>query len=162
MSSPNWPKRSAPCTIFTANLSPRQIANKAYTLGCKKLEKDDKRNHPKYQLRERVLLGNTISKAEESLNAKTKRHNRRVVSAEDEDDHDEFSHKQNTHHTTPIHSRLREEDHEEEEEKEKEESIPPTKTPISIASDIAPVQVTASSNLLRTDCCILNKFIMVI
>lgn len=50
------------------NLSPRQVANKAYQLGMKKLDKDDKRKRPQYSVRERLLLSNTIVKAEEMLN----------------------------------------------------------------------------------------------
>ncbi|KAG2237599.1 hypothetical protein INT48_004502 [Thamnidium elegans] len=97
MATTIWSKRnnrSAPCTIFTTTtLSPRQIANKAYTLGCKKLDRDDKRSKQRYHVRERLLLCNTISKAEEVLNARTRRTNRRVMAAEDEEEHssDEFS-----------------------------------------------------------------------
>ncbi|CAO3703814.1 unnamed protein product [Rhizopus stolonifer] len=157
MSNSTRSKRTAPCTIFsTTTLSPRQIANKAYTLGCKKLDRDDKRSHQKYHLRERVLLYSTIAKAEEALNAKTKRNNRRVVSAEDDgDEHDEFSVKQSNHHTMPIQSRLRE--HQEEEE---EEDIPASAPAVSTA-DTTSTKVIVSSRLLHTDCNILNKAILV-
>ncbi|KAI8975337.1 hypothetical protein BDF20DRAFT_988847 [Mycotypha africana] len=79
---------SAPCTIFssTSTLSPRQIANKALTLGCKKLDRDDKRSKQRYHVRERLLLCNTIAKAEEVLNKRTRRTNRRVLAAEEEDE----------------------------------------------------------------------------
>lgn len=101
--------RSAPCTIFsTTTLSPRQIANKAYTLGCKKLDRDEKRSKQKYHVRERLLINNTISKAEEVLNTRTRRTNRRVMAAEDEDEDssDEFSIKKSNnqphHHVSPL------------------------------------------------------------
>lgn len=67
-------------------MSPRQIANKAYTLACKKLDRDDRRRRPQYHIRERVLLYNTMNKAEDVLNKRTPRTNRRVMAAEDEDD----------------------------------------------------------------------------
>ena len=119
--------RSAPCTIFsTTALSPRQIANKAYSLGCKKLDRDDKRSKQRYHMRERLLLVNTIAKAEEVLKARTRRTNRRVMAAEDEEEHstDEFSkkhHVNNKEHHSPLRSSASEE---EEEEQEKESQIP--------------------------------------
>ncbi|KAG1471965.1 hypothetical protein G6F56_001814 [Rhizopus delemar] len=154
MSNSTRSKRTAPCTIFsTTTLSPRQIANKAYTLGCKKLDRDDKRSNQKYHLRERVLLYNTITKAEEALNAKIKRNNRRVVSAEDDgDEHDEFSIKQSNHHTMPNQSRLR--------EHQEEEDIPASAPAVSTA-DTTSTKVIVSSHLLHTDCNILNKAILV-
>ncbi|KAG1451322.1 hypothetical protein G6F56_008115 [Rhizopus delemar] len=51
-------------------LSPRQIANKAYTLAVKKLDRDDKRKRPQYSVRERLLLSHTMAKAEDVLNKK--------------------------------------------------------------------------------------------
>ncbi|RCH92651.1 inosine-5'-monophosphate dehydrogenase, partial [Rhizopus stolonifer] len=97
--------RSAPCTIFTT-LSPRQMANKAYTLGCKKLDRDDKRSKPQYGMRERLLLCNTIAKAEEVLSTRTRRTNRRVMAAEDEEDENNaFSSRPIQHHE--HHSPLR-------------------------------------------------------
>lgn len=109
-------RNKAPCTIFSSTtLSPRQIANKAYTLGCKKLDRDDKQSKQKYHVRERLLLCNTIAKAEEVLNARTRRTNRRVMAAEEEEEADEFSAK----HTTSIkdhHSPLRSSSSQDEEE----------------------------------------------
>lgn len=66
------------------NLSPRQVANKAYQLAIKKLDKDDKRKRPQYSVRERLLLSNTIVKAEEVLNKKIDL-NRKVLSFDDDD-----------------------------------------------------------------------------
>ncbi|KAI8997498.1 hypothetical protein BDB01DRAFT_771326 [Pilobolus umbonatus] len=108
--TPIWSKRStAPCTIFaTTSLSPRQIANKAYTLGNKKLDRDDRSSKQKYHMRERLLLYVTIAKAEEVLNSRTRRTNRRVMSAEEEEEGyiDQFIQKQQTH-TNEHHSPLR-------------------------------------------------------
>ncbi|OBZ84260.1 hypothetical protein A0J61_07686 [Choanephora cucurbitarum] len=52
----------------TAIMSPRQTANKAYTLTIKKLDKDEKRCRPHYSIREKLLLSNTLAKAEQILN----------------------------------------------------------------------------------------------
>ncbi|KAI9028897.1 hypothetical protein CLU79DRAFT_832272 [Phycomyces nitens] len=80
-----WSNRSkAPTTVFVATLSPRQIATKALTLGCKKLDRDDRRRKPRYSIRERLLLCITISYAEEVLNKRTRRTNRRVMDAEED------------------------------------------------------------------------------
>jgi hypothetical protein len=70
----------------TSNLSPRQVANKAYTLAIKKLDRDDKRCRPQYTVRERLLLSNTMAKAEDVLNKRTPRFNRRVLACETDDD----------------------------------------------------------------------------
>ncbi|ORX55032.1 hypothetical protein DM01DRAFT_1335322 [Hesseltinella vesiculosa] len=79
-------RRTAPSTIFTTSkLSPRQVALKAMNLGCKKLERDDRRSRPQYNVRERLLLCNTISQAEEVLNKRKGRTNRRVMAAEEEE-----------------------------------------------------------------------------
>ncbi|KAI9307734.1 hypothetical protein BJ944DRAFT_261445 [Cunninghamella echinulata] len=80
-------QRAAPSTLFSSNnnLSPRQVANKAYSLAIKKLDKDDKRHKPKYHVRERLLLCNTLSRAEQFLQKRTARTNRRVMSFEEED-----------------------------------------------------------------------------
>ncbi|KAI8147929.1 hypothetical protein BJV82DRAFT_664268 [Fennellomyces sp. T-0311] len=93
-------KPLAPTTIFasTNSLSPRQIANKALSLGYKKLDRDTKRTRPKYDFRIRVLLYNTITAAENVLNKRTRRTNRRVMAAEDEDD-DHVS----VHTPPPVH-----------------------------------------------------------
>ncbi|KAG1112512.1 hypothetical protein G6F42_014721 [Rhizopus arrhizus] len=119
--------RSAPCTIFsTTTLSPRQIANKAYSLGCKKLDRDDKRSKQQYHVRERLLLCNTISKAEEMLNARTRRTNRRVMSAEDdeEENYNNSSQMKPHHHSnSEHHSPLRNSSDDLEEEEEEQESI---------------------------------------
>ncbi|KAF7722309.1 hypothetical protein EC973_003460 [Apophysomyces ossiformis] len=102
----------APTTIFFQSaLSPRQIANKAITLGCKKLDRDDKRSRPRYDVRERLLLCNTIAKAEELLNKRTRRTNRRVMAAEDEEGEDSFNesknHQPHSYHSQESHSPLR-------------------------------------------------------
>ncbi|KAG0165436.1 hypothetical protein DFQ28_009398 [Apophysomyces sp. BC1034] len=99
----------APTTIFAAStLSPRQIATKAITLGCKKLDRDDRRSKPRYDVRERLLLCNTIAKAEEVLNKRTRRTNRRVMSAEEEEDaFNAESHQSPQHHSPESHSPLR-------------------------------------------------------
>jgi hypothetical protein len=87
-----WSKRNnnlnrAPRTVFsTSQLSPRQIANKAYSLGCKKLERDDKRTKQQYHVRERLLIFNTIARAEEVLSSRTRRTNRRVMNAEENEE----------------------------------------------------------------------------
>ncbi|KAG0165289.1 hypothetical protein DFQ28_009699 [Apophysomyces sp. BC1034] len=67
-------------------MSPRQVANKAYKLACTKLDRDEKRRRPQYTIRERVLLFNTITKAEDVLSKRAQRFNRRVLSSEQEDD----------------------------------------------------------------------------
>ncbi|KAI7897030.1 uncharacterized protein EV154DRAFT_490241 [Mucor mucedo] len=123
-------RNKAPCTIFSSTtLSPRQIANKAYTLGCKKLDRDDKQSKQKYHVRERLLLCNTIAKAEEVLNARTRRTNRRVMAAEDEEA-DEFSAK-HTATTKDLHSPLRSSSAQEEED---ESIIPNTTTTTTTTS----------------------------
>ncbi|KAI8880974.1 hypothetical protein K501DRAFT_286625 [Backusella circina FSU 941] len=119
-----WSKRNntaAPSTLFTLQLSPRQVANKAYSLGCKKLDRDGKRSKQRYHVRERLLLCNTIAKAEDVLNSRTRRLNRRVMSAEDdeEDSSDEFTMKHQEHHHehhSPLASKQQEEEEEDEEE----------------------------------------------
>ncbi|KAG1293907.1 hypothetical protein G6F62_009164 [Rhizopus arrhizus] len=158
MSNPFGSKRAAPCTIFsTTNLSPRQIANKAYTLGCKKLDRDDKRSHQRYHLRERLLLYNSIAKAEEVLNARTKRTNRRVMAAEDEEESGNEEYSRNNHPINhPIHSPLSQE-----EEEEEEQDIP-LLTPSTSTSTIASNSSTISSHLLHSDCKLVNNVISVI
>ncbi|KAI9354683.1 hypothetical protein BD770DRAFT_391998 [Pilaira anomala] len=155
--------RSAPCTIFTSTttLSPRQVANKAYSLGCKKLDRDDKRSKQRYHVRERLLLCNTIAKAEEVLNARTRRTNRRVMAAEDEEENssDEFCLK-HVVNNKENHSPLRSSAKEEEEEGEKE-AIPITiniksSTTLSTSSASAATTTTPSlslsSPILPRDC----------
>ncbi|KAI9256040.1 hypothetical protein EDC94DRAFT_661716 [Helicostylum pulchrum] len=154
--------RSAPCTIFTSTtLSPRQIANKAYTLGCKKLDRDDKRSKQRYHVRERLLLCNTISKAEEVLNARTRRTNRRVMAAEDEEEHssDEFSMKHvvnNKENHSPLRSSAKDDDEVEAEEEEK--TIPhintttTTTTSNHIASSTSSASSASLSSILPRDC----------
>ncbi|CAO3673719.1 unnamed protein product [Rhizopus stolonifer] len=154
MSNPIWSKRTAPCTIFsTTTLSPRQIANKVYTLGCKKLDRDDKRSHQKYHLRERLLLYDIIAKAEEVLSSRIKRTNRRVMAAEDDEESDEFSLKHNTHHNQPHHSPLREE--------QQEEDIP-LLTPSSSSSTITSNTNSITSPLLHPDCKLVNETIQIV
>ncbi|KAI8332249.1 hypothetical protein BC941DRAFT_437037 [Chlamydoabsidia padenii] len=77
----------APSSIFSnnSNLSPRQVANKAYSLAIKKLDRDDKRSRPHYNVRERLLLCNTLSRAEQFLQKRTTRTNRRVMAFEEDD-----------------------------------------------------------------------------
>ncbi|KAI9270534.1 hypothetical protein BDA99DRAFT_502059 [Phascolomyces articulosus] len=90
---------TAPTTIFTNGLSPRQIANKALTLGYKKLNRDAKRPHPQYNFRIQVLISNTIAKAETVLNQRTRRTNRRVMAAEEEEEEDYLFDLKNRHHS---------------------------------------------------------------
>jgi hypothetical protein len=156
MASTIWSSKrvTAPCTIFsTTALSPRQIANKAYTLGCKKLDRDDKRSKQKYHVRERLLLCNTIAKAEEVLNTRTRRTNRRVMAAEDEEEHssDEFSIKPHHNHHD-HHSPLRV-SAEEEEEEEEQDNIPYS-LPASNNSLLPPrdcrIAITSSSKIINS------------
>ena len=79
---------SAPTTIFSNALSPRQLANKTITLGYKKLDRDSKRQRPQYNFRIQVLITNTIAEAENVLNKRTRRTNRRVMAAEEEEEED--------------------------------------------------------------------------
>ncbi|CEG67287.1 hypothetical protein RMATCC62417_03740 [Rhizopus microsporus] len=161
-SSTIWSKRTskqAPCTIFSStSLSPRQIANKAYTLGYKKLDRDDKRSQQKYHLRERLLLYNTITKAEEVLNARTRRTNRRVMAAEDDDDdHHEFSMKHNNNNNTCNHhdkSPLKQNIQEEEEEEQEDQDIP-ILTPSTSTSTISSISSIYSDN--NNNCTFINK-----
>ncbi|GAN09754.1 hypothetical protein MAM1_0289d09286 [Mucor ambiguus] len=85
---PHWinKKSSTASSSSTSNLSPRQVANKAYSLAIKKLDRDDKRRRPHYTVRERLLLSNTMAKAEDLLNKRTPRSNRRVLASEFDDD----------------------------------------------------------------------------
>lgn len=162
-SSTIWSKRTskqAPCTIFSStSLSPRQIANKAYTLGYKKLDRDDKRSQQKYHLRERLLLYNTITKAEEVLNARTRRTNRRVMAAEDDDDdYHEFSmkHNNNNNNTCNHHDKspLKQNIQEEEEEEEECQDIP-ILTPSTSTSTISSISSIYSDN--DNNCTFINK-----
>ncbi|CAO3585764.1 unnamed protein product [Absidia cylindrospora] len=77
----------APSSIFSnnSNLSPRQIATKACNVAIKKLDRDDKRSRPQYNVRERLLLCNTLSNAEKFLQKRTPRTNRRVMAFEEDD-----------------------------------------------------------------------------
>ncbi|KAI7849096.1 hypothetical protein BDC45DRAFT_521543 [Circinella umbellata] len=88
---------SAPTTLFSNVLSPRQLANKTITLGYKKLDRDSKRQRPQYNFRIHVLINNTIAKAENVLNKRTQRTNRRVMAAEEESEED-FIHMIKTNH----------------------------------------------------------------
>ncbi|KAK4513717.1 aminophospholipid translocase [Mucor velutinosus] len=85
---PHWinKKSSTASSSSASNLSPRQVANKAYSLAIKKLDRDDKRRRPHYTVRERLLLSNTMTKAEDLLNKRTPRSNRRVLASEFDDD----------------------------------------------------------------------------
>lgn len=98
-------RAAAPSTIFSRNatMSPRQMASKAYSLACKKLERDEKRHRPHYTVRERLLLYNTMNKAEEVLNKRSARTNRRVLAAEDDDDVMAFEQKKDTHENSTHH-----------------------------------------------------------
>ncbi|ORY98846.1 hypothetical protein BCR43DRAFT_488272 [Syncephalastrum racemosum] len=129
-----WSKKrsNAPSTIFSrGTMSPRQVATKAYTLACKKLDKDDHRRRPHYHVRERVLLNNTMNKAEDVLNKRNPRFNRRVLAAEDDEHeydlnpqesvaHDYFHHHQNNHHDSPLHE-LVSDDEDDDDDDDKEE-----------------------------------------
>ncbi|SAM03826.1 hypothetical protein [Absidia glauca] len=81
-------QQRSPSTLFssTTTLSPRQVANKAYSLAIKKLDRDDKRSRPRYNVRERLLLCHTLTHAEQFLQKRTARTNRRVMAFEDDDD----------------------------------------------------------------------------
>ena len=81
---PTWINKNK-ATTTTSQLSPRQVANKAYSLAIKKLDKDDQRRRPHYSVRERLLLSNTMAKAEDVLNKRTPRTNRRALLFEDDD-----------------------------------------------------------------------------
>ncbi|KAI9313304.1 hypothetical protein BX666DRAFT_1880637 [Dichotomocladium elegans] len=101
--------RAAPSTIFSqSQMSPRQIANKVFTLGCKKLDRDSRRSKPLYDTRIRVLINNQIQKAEEALNKRTRRTNRRVMAAEEDDidlalpTFEEHRHHQTTAEKSPL------------------------------------------------------------
>ncbi|KAL9560144.1 hypothetical protein PS6_000351 [Mucor atramentarius] len=83
---PHWINKKSSTASTTSNLSPRQVANKAYSLAIKKLDRDDKRRRPHYTVRERLLLSNTMTKAEDVLNKRTPRSNRRVLASEFDDD----------------------------------------------------------------------------
>lgn len=150
MATAIWSNRNkAPCTIFSSTtLSPRQIANKAYSLGCKKLDRDDKQSKQKYHVRERLLLCNTIAKAEEVLNARTRRTNRRVMAAEEEEA-DEFSAKHvpiNKEHHSPLRSSAT--------ESEEEQEGDPINNPIPTynASSSTSSSSNISSSILPRDC----------
>ncbi|CEP07749.1 hypothetical protein [Parasitella parasitica] len=141
--------RSAPCTIFsTTTLSPRQIANKAYSLGCKKLDRDDKRSKQRYHVRERLLLCNTISKAEEVLNARTRRTNRRVMSAEDdeEENYNNSSQMKPHHHSnSEHHSPLR--NSSDDLEEEEQELIDQQHIPLSSSSTASSLATSSTSSI---------------
>lgn len=79
-------QQRSPSTLFSTTLSPRQVANKAYSLAIKKLDRDDKRSRPRYNVRERLLLCHTLTHAEQFLQKRTARTNRRVMAFEDDDD----------------------------------------------------------------------------
>ncbi|KAI8079007.1 uncharacterized protein B0P05DRAFT_542025 [Gilbertella persicaria] len=80
---PTWIKKN---NADSKAMSPRQIANKAYSLAIKKLDKDEKRRRPQYSIREKLLLSNTMAKAESVLNKQLPRSNRRVLAFEQDDD----------------------------------------------------------------------------
>ncbi|KAG2197412.1 hypothetical protein INT47_005665 [Mucor saturninus] len=83
---PTWINKNKSTINNSSNLSPRQVANKAYSLAIKKLDKDDKRRRPQYTVRERLLLSNTMTRAEDLLNKRTSRLNRRVLAVEHEEE----------------------------------------------------------------------------
>lgn len=82
---PTWINKNKSNLNNSSSLSPRQVANKALSLAVKKLDKDDKRRRPQYTVRERLLLSNTMIRAEDLLNKRTTRTNRRVMIGEDDD-----------------------------------------------------------------------------
>ncbi|ORZ13213.1 hypothetical protein BCR42DRAFT_72819 [Absidia repens] len=51
--------------------SPRQIAKKAYSTASKKISLDDRRKRQHYHMRERLLIQNTMMKAEMMLNSQS-------------------------------------------------------------------------------------------
>ncbi|KAI9307891.1 hypothetical protein BJ944DRAFT_228230 [Cunninghamella echinulata] len=175
MAFSNRAHRGPPTTIFASKqLSPRQIATKALTLGCKKLDRDDKRSRPLYNVRERLLLCNTIARAEEVLNKRTRRTNRRVMSAEDEEylfDSNTLKHhpppsqnNSNSHHDdhcSPLRASSSDEEDEQEQEQgqddKKEElkknhqqrqSIPSANS--SISSSSLPSTNNNNNNIIKT------------
>lgn len=147
MASLLWTKNSksnsrAPSTIFSnssSNLSPRQVANKAYSLAIKKLDRDDKRSRPHYNVRERLLLCNTLSRAEQFLQKRTARTNRRVMAFEDEDvcGSKEEERRAPTepvvveHHSPLCH--MEEDDDDEEETDDDDEPSTPEEDPLNMA-----------------------------
>ncbi|CAM0142925.1 hypothetical protein VKS41_002495 [Umbelopsis sp. WA50703] len=79
------PPNSSTATTPSA-ASPRQIATKTYNLACKKLDRDEKKSKPNYNIRERLLLYRTMVHAEEVLQKRTRRTIRRVMDAEEDED----------------------------------------------------------------------------
>ncbi|KAI8060938.1 hypothetical protein BC940DRAFT_310994 [Gongronella butleri] len=97
MASPVWTNRSPlrnglakpPSPLFAQkhnSLSPRQVAHRTYSTSLRKLDQDAKRQRPKYQVRERLLLCHTMSSAEQFLHKRVMRTNRRVMALEEEED----------------------------------------------------------------------------
>ncbi|KAI8074841.1 hypothetical protein BC940DRAFT_178 [Gongronella butleri] len=162
-------RRSAPSTIFaTTKQSPRQIALKTFSLGCKKLDRDDRRSRPQYNVRERLLLCNMINQAEEVLNKRARRTNRRVMEAEDDDSHfDANLHTGTAEHVKHFqehqkylheehHSPLRDSEIADDEEEDDETAIdnPPNDTTSSSAPSTrptTPVLSTSSSSTSLSD-----------
>ncbi|KAI9258998.1 hypothetical protein BDA99DRAFT_538920 [Phascolomyces articulosus] len=140
-----WSKRvNAPNTLFTStrNMSPRQVASKAHSLACKKLDRDEKRRRPSYHIRERVLLNNTMIKADALLNKRQARTNRRVLAAEDDEvgyDDPPQTQQHHQHYPPHHHSPLAHSNMEEDEEplQEQEQSLPPQQ-PVMTAEIVSP------------------------
>lgn len=78
------PQPTSPLTPAAA--SPRQVATRAYSLACKKLDRDERKSKQNYTLRERLLLYRTMSHAEEVLQKRTRRTIRRVMDAEEDEE----------------------------------------------------------------------------
>ncbi|KAJ2959017.1 hypothetical protein NQZ79_g5438 [Umbelopsis isabellina] len=79
------PPTASTATSLSA-ASPRQIATKTYNLACKKLDRDEKKSKPNYNIRERLLLYRTMVHAEEVLQKRTRRTIRRVMDAEEDEE----------------------------------------------------------------------------
>ncbi|KAI8985042.1 hypothetical protein BDB01DRAFT_788711 [Pilobolus umbonatus] len=80
MNSP-WARNN----MKSSNLSPRQVANRAYSLAFKKLDRDEKRRKPQYSVRERLLLSYTINRAEDLLNKHSPR-SRKILNVDHDGD----------------------------------------------------------------------------
>ncbi|CAO3685397.1 unnamed protein product [Umbelopsis vinacea] len=76
----------ATTTLTPTASSPRQVATRAYSLACKKLDRDERNDKPKYAIRERLLLYRTMLQAEEVLQKRTRRTIRRVMDAEEDEE----------------------------------------------------------------------------
>jgi hypothetical protein len=78
--------QAANSSITPSAASPRQVATRAHSLACKKLDRDERKDKPKYAIRERLLLYRTMVQAEEVLQKRTRRTIRRVMDAEEDEE----------------------------------------------------------------------------